>query len=106
MTVEPTDPTTGASSTESGSRRVRTNVAEVLAGAGQTFVLLGTFLMGLGWGGWTHLVALLQAALAFLPLLRFAARRRSGLMLLVPVVSAALSVGLLMAGQALDHTGA
>jgi hypothetical protein len=85
---------------------VRTNVAEVFAGGGQTLVLLGTFLMGLGWGGWTYPVAVLQAAVAFAPLLRLAGRRRTGLMLLVPVVSAALSVGLLLAGQALGHTAA
>ena len=105
MTVEPTDPTTGASSTESGSRRVRTNVAEVLAGAGQTFVLLGTFLMGLGWGGWTYPAAVVQA-MAFVPLLWRARQRHLGLLLLLPVVSAALSVGLFMAGQELGHMGA
>jgi hypothetical protein len=73
--------------------------AQAVAGGAQTVVLLGTLLLGLGWGGPTHLLALLQAAVAFVPLLRFAAQGRTGLVLLVPLLSAGLSGGLLAASQ-------
>ena len=95
----------GASRPQPGRPRGLAKVAEALAGAGQAFVLFGTFLLGLGWpAGWTYPAALLQAAVAFGPLLWLARERRLGLLLLVPVVSGALSVGLLMAGEALSQT--
>ena len=106
MSVGSPAPQDGAPGQQRGGPPVRVKVAEALAGAGQAFVLLGTFIMGLGWPeGWTYPAALLQAAMAFLPLLWLSHRRRLGLMLLVPVVSGALSMGLLMAGAALDSTG-
>lgn len=89
-----------------GGRQVLSKALEVLAGAAQAFVLMATFLLGLTWGGWTYPVALGQAVVAFVPLLRLAGRRRLGWALLVPVVSAALSAGLLRAGEALGHMGA
>ena len=70
-----------------------------LAGAAQALVLFATFLMGLGWGGPTYLAALVQAGAAFAPLSWLATRRRATVVL-VPLVSAALSVGLAFAGQA------
>lgn len=82
------------------------SVLEVLAGAAQALVLLGTLLMGLGWGGWTYLAAVAQAVLAFVPLLRLTRQRRLALALLVPVLSAALTAGLLVVGRALGQTGA
>ena len=96
----------GAPHRASGDRPVLAKVLEVVAGGAQTVVLLGTFLLGLGWGGWTYGAALLLAAAAFVPLLRCAARRRVLLMLLVPVLSAAVSAGLLRLGDSLGHTGA
>jgi hypothetical protein len=78
---------------------------EALAGAAQAFVAFVTMLLGLGWGGWTYPVAVVQA-MAFVPLLWRARQRHYGLLLLLPVVSAALSVGLFMAGQELGHMGA
>lgn len=95
----------GARSPEAGGRRVLAKVVEGFAVGLQTVVLLGTYVMGLGWGGGTHTAAAAQAVVAFLPLLWLAPRRRPGWMLLVPAVSAALSGALLMAGQALGHTG-
>jgi hypothetical protein len=79
---------------------------QVLAGAAQALVLMSTLLLGLGWGGWTYPLAVVQAAVAFAPLLRLAGRQRLGWALLVPVVSGAVSAGLLGAGAALGHTGA
>jgi hypothetical protein len=84
---------------------VLAKVLEVVAGAAQTVVLLGTFLLGLGWGGWTHGTALLLAVAAFVPLLVCARRRQLLLVLLVPVLSAAASAGLLRLGHSLGHTG-
>ena len=69
------------------------------AGAAQAFVLFATFLMGLGWGGPTYVAALVQAGAAFVPLSWLATRRRAEV-LLVPLVSAALTAGLAFAGQA------
>lgn len=85
-------------------RAVRTALT-VLAFAAQAFVLLVTFLMGLGWGGFTYLAALMQAGAAFVPLTRLATRRRKAV-LLVPVLSAALTGGLLIGGQAYDRATA
>ena len=93
-------------SSRPGGQGALSKALEVLAGAGQALVLMSTFLLGLGWGGWTYPVAVVQAAVAFVPLLRLAGRRRLGWALLVPVVSAALTAGLLAAGDALGHTGA
>jgi hypothetical protein len=94
------------SSQRPGGPAALSKALEVLAGAAQALVLMSTFLLGLGWGGWTYPVAVGQAAVAFVPLLRLAGRRRLGWALLVPVVSAALTAGLLAGGDALGHTGA
>lgn len=95
----------GAPSEQPGGRRVLANVVEGLAVAAQVVVFFGTSVMGLGWGGWTYSAAVAQAVVAFVPLLWLAPRRRPGLMMLVPVASAALTAGLFMAGQALGQTG-
>ncbi len=71
----------------------------VLACAGQAFVLFSTFVMGLGWAGLTYLAGVLQAVLAFGLIARLAAGRRRAVVL-VPVLSAALTAGLLGAGLA------
>lgn len=78
--------------------RVLLTVLTVLACAVQTFVLFFTFLMGLGWdgNGLTWVAALLQATLAFVLIVRLASRRRSTVVL-VPVLSAALT-GVLASG--------
>jgi hypothetical protein len=55
--------------------------------------------MGLGWGGLTYLAALLQAAAALVVIIGLAGRR-GGAVLLVPVLSAALTAALAIAGQA------
>lgn len=72
----------------------------VLGCAGQVVVLLATFLAGLGWGGVTYVAALLQAGAAFVLIAWIAGRRR--LVVLVPVLSAALSVGLFVVGYAYE----
>ena len=74
-------------------------VLTVLACAAQAFVLFFTFVMGLGWGGLTYLAAVLQAALAFGLIAWFAARRRRAVVL-VPLLSAALTAALAVASQA------
>ena len=74
-------------------------VLAALAGAAQGLVLFATFLMGLGWGGPTYVVALVQAGVAFVLIARLAAAR-SAAVVLVPVASAAITVGLAFAGQA------
>ncbi len=74
-------------------------VRTVLACAAQAFVLFFTFVMGLGWGGLTYFAAVLQAALAFGLIARLAARSRRAVVL-VPVLSAALTAALAVAGQA------
>jgi hypothetical protein len=71
----------------------------VVACAVQAFVLLFTFLMGLGWGGLTYLAAVLQALSAFALIAWLAARRRRAVVL-VPLLSAALTAALAVAGQA------
>ena len=73
-------------------------VLAVLAYAVQAFVLFFTFVMGLGWGGLTYIAALLQAGLAFVVITRLVSRRRS-VVVLVPVLSAALTGALAFAGQ-------
>ena len=65
----------------------------VLAYAAQALVLFFTFVMGLGWGGLTYIVALLQAGLASILITRLALRKRR-IVVLVPVLSAALTAGL------------
>ena len=77
----------------------------VLACALQALVLFATFVMGLGWGGVTYAAALVQAGLGFVLILRLAARGR-GLVLLVPLVSAGLTVGLVLTGTALGRAAA
>ena len=71
----------------------------VLACAVQNFVLFFTFVMGLGWGGLTYVAALLQAVLAF-GLIAWLVSRRRSIVVLVPVLSAALTGALAFAGQA------
>lgn len=73
-------------------------VVAVLAFVGQAVVAMGTFLMGLGWGGPTYYAALLQVLLAFGVIGRLVSRRRR-IAALVPLVSAALTALLLVAGQ-------
>lgn len=84
---------------EARGNRLLLIVLTVLACAVQTFVLFFTFVMGLGWGGLTYVAALLQATLAFALIARLAARGRS-IVVLVPVLSAALTGALAFAGQA------
>ncbi len=105
MSVGRAAPKEGAPSPESRGRRVLARGLEVLAGGAQAFVAFATLLLGLGWGGWTYPVAVVQAVL-FVLLLWPARQRHLGLLLLVPVISGALSVGCFRAGQALGHMGA
>ncbi len=67
----------------------------VMAALAQGGVLFLTFVMGLMWDGWTYAVALLQASLLLGAVLRLASRR-SWLALAVPLLSAALSLGLFL----------
>ena len=76
--------------------RVLLTVLTVLACVVQTFVLFVTFLIGLSGDGLTWVAALLQAILAFVLIARLASRRRS-IVVLVPVLSAALT-GVLASG--------
>lgn len=71
----------------------------------QFMVLAMTFLAGLGWYGYTYQAACLQALVGVvaIPLL---ALRRTWLMLAVPVLSLALTIGLSFIGDALGQTGA
>ncbi len=69
----------------------------LLACLAQVAVLAGTFLMGLAWGGVTYLAALLQAVAAFVLAVRLAARH-SLLVLVVPLLSAALTAALVAVG--------
>jgi hypothetical protein len=70
-----------------------------LAVATQGFVLFTTAIMGLGWGGPTYVAALVQAGAAFVVIAWLATRSRAAVVL-VPVASAAITVGLAFAGQA------
>lgn len=74
-----------------------------LAFVAQGVVVLGTFVMGLGWGGPTYYAALLQVLLAF-GVIGWLVSRRRRIAALVPLVSAGLTVLLLLAGQ--EHAGA
>jgi len=67
----------------------------VLTALAQAGVLLLTFVMGLMWVGWTWAAALLQAVLLGGVLLVLVTRR-SWLALAVPLISAAISVGLFL----------
>lgn len=72
-------------------------VAAVVA-AGLQIALLGLVLvMGLGWGGWSHVLALLQGVVGLLVISRLARSRRL-VVLAVPFVSAALALLLLALG--------
>ncbi len=99
MSVATSVPDGNAPAPEPRGSRLLLTVLTVLACAVQTFVLLFTFVMGLGWGGLTYVAALLQAALAFVLIAWLVSRRRS-LVVLVPVLSAALTAALAFAGQA------
>lgn len=70
----------------------------VLAGLAQAAVCLGTFSMGLVWGGVTFAVAM-TVSLFGLAAVAVLARRRPPLAFLVPVVSVALSVALYQANE-------
>ncbi len=98
MTAPTAVPDGGAPGPEPSARRSGAGIA-VLASAAQFGVLAFTFLMGLGWGGLTYLTALLQAAAALVVIIGLAGRR-GGAVLLVPVLSAALTAALAIAGQA------
>ena len=98
MTAWTTVPDGGAPRPEPSARRSR-GVVVVLAGVAQLGVLSFTFLMGLGWGGPTYLAALVQATAALLLIARLAGRK-GGAVLLVPVLSAALTAALAVVGQA------
>lgn len=63
----------------------------VLVFLAQGVVALGTFVMGLGWGGPTYYAALLQVLAAF-GLIGWLVSRRRRIAALVPLVSAALTV--------------
>lgn len=80
-------------------------VAVVLSVVVQAAVLFMTFVMSLGWGGATWAVANLQALLGF-GVIAALARHRHWRALLVPVVSALLTFGLVMLGDSLGETGA
>lgn len=77
----------------------------LVLGLVQFMVLAGTFFMGLGWGGFTWLAALLQALAGFWAI-ALLARRRSWLVLAVPVLSVALTAGLVTLGGAVGDVGA
>lgn len=90
-----------------GPRRGRalSAVLVVLACAAQAFVLVATFVMGLGWAGLTYIVALVQAGAAF-GLIAWLAGHRRGVVVLVPALSAALTAGLFSAGYAYERAAA
>ena len=99
MSARTTSQDAAGSGPEQSDERVLPAVLTVLALAAQAIVLFFTFVMGLGWGGFTYVAALLQASLAFGLIGRLAARKR-GAVLLVPVLSAALTGALSSVGQA------
>ena len=99
MSVGTAVPAGNAPRPEPSGKRMLPTVLTVLACATQTFVLFATFLMGLGWGGLTYVAALVQAGLAFVLIARLASRRRS-IVVLVPLLSAALTAALAFTGQA------
>lgn len=70
-------------------------VVLVLTGLAQGAVLFLTFVAGLQWDGWTYSAALLQAVLLGGVLLALVSRR-SWLALAVPLISAAISLRLLL----------
>lgn len=84
-----------------GARRASPGwwLAVVAAVALQLLVLFLTLVMGLGWGGWSHVLAMLQALLA-LGLIAVLVARRRWAVLAVPLVSGALSAGLAALGVA------
>ncbi|WP_188538329.1 hypothetical protein [Kocuria dechangensis] len=67
----------------------------------QVLLVVQVFFMGLGWGGWSHSLALLQG-LAGLVLIVWPAQRRRFAALAVPVGSAVLTGGLLALGLAVS----
>ncbi len=64
----------------------------------QVLVLAGTFFMGLGWGGSTWLLGLAQAGGA-LVVIAWLGQRRSWWALLVPFVSATLTVFIFISAE-------
>ena len=98
MSVRTPVPDEGSPQPEPSGPRMPSALTE-LAVAAQGFVLFATFLMGLGWGGSTYVAALVQAGAAFV-LISWLATRSRAAVLLVPVASAAMTVGLAFAGQA------
>ena len=99
MSVFTAVPDAGAPGPQPPGGRVLPTVLTALACAAQAFVLCFTFVMGLGWGGVTYVAALVQAAMA-LGLIAWLASRKRSIVVLVPVLSAALTAGLAFAGQA------
>jgi hypothetical protein len=77
-------------------------VAALLA---QAMVLGMTFLMGLGWGGPTWVLALAQAACTLWLIGWLSERGRSVWAQLLPLGSAALTAGLMTVGERMGHTG-
>jgi hypothetical protein len=70
----------------------------VLAGLAQLMVLAATFFMGLGWGGPTWVAGLVQAGAGVVLVVRLGGRR-SWWVVAVPVLSALLTVGLVMVAE-------
>ena len=70
----------------------------VLAGLAQLMVLAATFFMGLGWGGPTWLAGLAQAGVGVALVARLGGRR-SWWVVAVPVLSALLTAGLVLAAE-------
>lgn len=66
----------------------------------QLVVIWFTVTMGLGWGGWTYIAAVLQS-LAGITIILWLMRQRPVLSLAVPGVSALLTAGLLLLGTTL-----
>ncbi|XVX20791.1 hypothetical protein ACQP1U_02610 [Actinomycetota bacterium] len=77
----------------------------LLAALAQTALLAAIMLLGLGWGGLTWALAILQTALGLVAI--WALSRRPGpWVLVVPVVCVALAAGLFAFGQSRGDTGA
>ena len=100
MSLPATSPHSTGAAPEGGRARRLAGATVIVASLLQLLVLLFTFLMGLGWGGVTWLLALAQAAGALALISWVGTRRRFPLALLVPLLSAALTAALAAAGQA------
>ena len=104
--ADPSPLRAGAGPRQKGSRVQRAADAALACILGLVF-LVPTFLMGLGWGGWTYTAALTQNVIAiFLTAPVALLDRRSWWAYLIPLISALLTVTLLAVGGQLGHTGA